>query len=275
MRPLATIVAPPQNLRMSVFRLDEVVISVTGDDAKSWLQGQITADLEGLKPGESLYALVLTPKGRILADIRLVEADDGYHLLVERSLHEALLARLEQYLVMEDVELEMTSLQVAHVWGEERPGVRSERLGVSGSDLIGESLDLSGLEEVSHEMWEALRISAGVPRVGVDFGLATLPQEAGLKERAVSFSKGCYLGQEPVVMLEHRGKPPKRLIRGRLQGDTEVDQVQQGKRTVGSITSRKDLDVLALIKRKALESEIPLEVGTTTLEVVAIIGETP
>ena len=111
----------------------------------------------------------------------------------------------------------------------------------------------------------------GVPRWGRDFGADTLPQEAGLKH-AVSFDKGCYLGQEPVVMLEHRGKPPKRLVRLELEDAVEVGApVEAAERQVGRVTSAAGTRALALVKRKALEGEAPLEVGGRALTRWALV----
>jgi len=175
--------------------------------------------------------------------------------------------RLDRFIVMEDVELEPTELCVIHTLVEPaREAHATPRIVTQGWDLVVSDaeatlaeLEREGFVRGDDALYERLRIEAGKPRLGADFGEHTLPQEAGLKS-AVSFSKGCYFGQEPVVMLEHRGKPPKRLVQiaplatslGPVIVGAPVTDAEG--REVGTVTSATPDAALALVKRRALEA---------------------
>ncbi len=276
--------------------LDDVVVAATGEDAREWLHGQLTVDLRE-KSDAIRYGLVLAVKGKIVGDLHVVDGgrSDGdgerFELLLPGSHADAILERLERFLVMEDVELERLPVRVLSIQGPAAAdavpeGVDSlaiDRLGHGGRELLvpadGADDQLAALEvpAISEAGWELARIRAGRPRMGVDFGEHTLPQEAGLKRRALAFDQGCYVGQEPVVMLEHRGKPPKRLVRLSLESGPAPapgDAIVAGEREVGTITSAAaDGDgacALALVKRKALEGDAPIMVGARTPTVAVV-----
>jgi len=257
--------------RLVARRMDRVCLTVRGDEARQWLQGQLTADVAEPAPGEARYALVVNDKGRVFSDVYVLDRDDGVDLLVPSDRGAPLLERLDRFIVMEDVEL---ALEERAFWVAAGPGADalpgSAVRALGGVGTIGEGADFEA-HRVDDAEWERLRIAAGEPRFGADFGEHTLPQEAGLRH-AVSFEKGCYVGQEPIVMLEHRGKPPKRLVRGTSAQATVDMPVMQGGREVGRVTSAAGGLVLALVKRKALETEAPLEIGGSPLEGLALIG---
>ena len=158
-------------------------------------------------------------------------------------------------------------LTIFHVVGTQpEHGLPVRRLGVVGWD----SPEPAG-DPIDDASWERARIAAGIAEHGRDFGLDTLPQEVGLK-RAVSFEKGCYVGQEPVVMLEHRGQPPRRLARVRLASCPDLPaEIRAEGALAGTLTSCVEGLGLALIKRKRLESS--LRVNEEALEVLAIVGD--
>ncbi|MBO6936679.1 MAG: folate-binding protein YgfZ [Deltaproteobacteria bacterium] len=267
--------------------LDDVVVAAVGEDAREWLHGQLTVDLRE-RSDAVRYALVLAVKGKIVGDLHVVdrgpndEGEERFDLLLPGSHADAILERLERFLVMEDVELERLPVRVLSIQGPAAEaavpdGVASlaiDRLGHGGRELLVDAASadaqLAALDvpAVSEAGWELARIRAARPRMGVDFGDHTLPQEAGLKKRALAFDQGCYVGQEPVVMLEHRGKPPKRLVRLTFESGPAPsigDSVTAADRDVGTITSAaangEGALALALVKRKALEGEAPIEVG--------------
>ena len=211
---------------------DRAIISVGGDDAREWLQGQLTNQVEGVEPGDSVYAFVLTLKGRILADVYALVREDDVWLDVPAVQVGALLERFDRYIIMEDVDLEVRDdLRVITAQGPDASEVAeggwpADRLGVGGRQWVVSSAELeSELERltarsrelgggwVSDQAWNHAHVIRGRPRFGVDFGDWTYPQESGLNPIAVSFNKGCYIGQETVVMLENRGKAPKVLWR--------------------------------------------------------------
>lgn len=216
---------------------ERTIVTVRGDDAFTWLQGQVTNQIEGLEPGQSAYGFILTLKGRIMADAWIVRRPDEVWLEVPAANLDALLARLDRYIIMEDVDLVvrpelhvLTALgpRAAELAGHD--GWPSDRLGTGGRSwaVAEEALDSEWRRSVDEartlgggpldeQTWADAHVVLGRPRFGVDFGDWTYPQESGLGPLAVSFTKGCYIGQETVVMLENRGKAPKMLWRWALE----------------------------------------------------------
>lgn len=254
---------------------DRAIISVSGDDARTWLQGQLTNQLEGVEPGGSLYAFVLTLKGRILADVYALVREDDVWLDVPAAQVNALLERFDRYIIMEDVDLEVReNLRVIAAQGPSASqlaegGWPADRLGVGGQQWVVPSDELeSELERlttrgrelgggwVSDQAWNHAHVLRGRPRFGVDFGEQTYPQESGLNPLAVSFNKGCYIGQETVVMLENRGKAPKVLWRWTLESAEPPEAkapIMLAGTIVGEITSaaqgRDEVSALGFLKR--------------------------
>lgn len=241
---------------------DQRAIRITGDDALEWLQGQVTQDVLGLDAGQSAFTLLLASNGKIRTDAWVQRRADELLLVLPAASAEAALALLDAHVVMEDVVLSLDpALVVVTVQGPEAAALRGERpdaldadrLGLGGGfDLLVPRADADGtaaaLEpaararggaRVGPSGFELARVRCGIPKLGVDFGENTLPQEAGLAARAVSFTKGCYLGQEPVVMLEHRGRPPKRLFVVRTAGavEAEASLEAEGGGAAGRITT--------------------------------------
>lgn len=261
---------------------DRAIISVAGDDARDWLQGQITNQLEGVEPGSSVYAFVLTLKGRILADVYVLVRDDDFWLDVPASQVGTLLERFDRYIIMEDVDLEhRKDLSVIAAQGPRSGelgdgGWPADRLGVGGRQwIIAHDEVESKLEQlaarcreldggrVSEPGWAYAHVVRGRPRFGIDFGDWTYPQESGLNPLAVSFKKGCYIGQETVVMLENRGKAPKVLWRWEIEGSeapAAKSPIMMKDVVVGEITSAAstDQDALGLgFLKRGHESEGP------------------
>lgn len=238
---------------------DRAIISVGGDDAHDWLQGQVTNQLEDVEPGHSVYAFVLSLKGRILADVYVLVREGALWLDVPAVQVDTLLERFDRYIIMEDVELEhREDLHVITAQGPRSSelgseGWPSDRLGLGGKEwvvpaaqleseltsLTARSRELGG-DAVGSQTWAQAHVLSGRPRFGVDFGDWTYPQESGLNPLAVSFTKGCYIGQETVVMLQNRGKAPKLLWRWAIEG-SEVpvahSPITLNDAVVGEVTS--------------------------------------
>lgn len=271
------------------------VLRIGGDDAAPWLQGQTTQDVLALRPGEGAYTLFVLPTGKVRADAFVSRTGDGFDLVVDRALLAPLADTLDRYVVMEDVTFERPELAVvtvqdaqpAHVEGLD--GRPAARLGTRGYDVLVppsalpatlETLRARGANVLDAEGYEALRVARGVPRHGVDFGEDTLPQEAGVARRAVSFTKGCYIGQEPVVMLEHRGKPPKRLcrVRGTHRPSALPAPLEREGVVVGQITSATSTPEgfvgLALVKRSAALVGATFAHSGAEVSLEGIVGET-
>jgi tRNA-modifying protein YgfZ len=275
-----------------VDRSDRAKFVVRGSDAADFLQGQVSNDVEALEPGSGCYATVLSHKGKLRTDLRILRGDDSFWLDTEAIGHAVLEHMLRTYSLGRDVQFEdMTESRAllslvgpaarerldaappaeehAFVSGEHGVYVASQ-FGVDVIAPVGTTLDV---EPVSEEAAECLRIEAGRPRLGYDMDADTIPQEAGINERAVSFTKGCYVGQETVARLHYRGKANRHLRGLRLAEPAERGaEIMFGDKAVGRLGStcvspRLGPIALALVRREA-EPGATVEVGGAPAEVV-------
>jgi folate-binding protein YgfZ len=210
-------------------------LTVTGSERLSWLQGVVTSDVAALAPGEGRWGLVLTRQGKILADVRVVAAADRVYLGVPKDAVARIAEYLASFLIMEDAELVDTS--DTHAWitlhgplaqdvarrvaGEVNGDAAAVDLtGLGGAVLVvaraaegpaREAALAAGAVAGSDEQVRTLRVERLVPVYGVDMDEKRSPHEASLERRAVSWTKGCYLGQEAVCMQDMRGKVKRRL----------------------------------------------------------------
>jgi folate-binding protein YgfZ len=280
---------------------DDIVVAIDGDDARTWLNGQLTNDVKKLAPGGSVYGLVLTTKGRILADLLVADGPDGLCVVAPRAAWPALREQLEKYIIMEDVTLRETDLAITTLAGPlagdpslAAPGpawtFRSQRLGPcvevvcpgpQAEALRARLLDAAralGGGPADDERWELARIREGVPRFAVDFGDRSYPQEAGLKRRALAFDKGCYLGQEVVCMLENRGQVARSLVRLEVEGPTSPGAalVDEAGEVVGEITSTAAdggrTRALGYVKRALAESGRRVRTGEHDATISGVVG---
>lgn len=223
-------------MNASAVRLtDRAAILLRGKDRFSWLNGLVTCDLARRADADGAYGLIVEKKGRIQTDFFLVPGSDTLVLAVPATLQTSVAELLDHHLIMEDVEIETPDLAFWQVHGAGASGLATELgapwqgaldlLGEGGaivaasreeSDAFGSRLRAAvlaaGGEVLEEQAWESLRIERGLPRFGVDFDTTFYPQEAALERRAVSFDKGCYLGQEVVYMLENRGHVKRKLV---------------------------------------------------------------
>jgi folate-binding protein YgfZ len=212
-------------------------VRVAGPDAADYLQRMVSNDVEALAPGDACDALLLTAKARVIAPLRVLRrADDDFLLLTEPELGDRLRAELVRMRFAAKAEIEPEVHTSTLVFGARPEG------GISNADYAREAwevldAELDG-ERLSDEQLERLRIEAGTPRFGSEIDDRVLPAEAGLTERAVSFTKGCYPGQEPIARQHYRGKVNRRLrvleIEGQVAPETEV---RLGDKAVGRVTS--------------------------------------
>jgi folate-binding protein YgfZ len=278
----------------AVDRSDRAKFLVRGSEAADFLQGQVSNDVEALEPGQGCYATILNAKGKLRTDLRVLRGDGWFFLDTEAIGHAVLRHMLETYSLGRDVQHEdlTTTRALISLLG---PGARAaldveppeqentfvereQGLYVStdlGIDVIGEpGLDL-GVPEVSQDVAECVRIESGRPRLGHDMDAETMPQEAGINERAVSFTKGCYVGQETVARLHYRGKPNRHLRGLRLPEPVERGtDILLGDKVVGRVAStcvspRFGPIALALVRREA-EPGAGVSVNGATAEVVEL-----
>jgi folate-binding protein YgfZ len=228
-------------------------VGVRGRDAEKLLQSLVSNDVETVEPGGSCIAFVLTPKGRPVADLRIWrEAADAFVLEAEPELQAELQAIVRRYRLAARAEIadDRDRLASISVLGplERAPGLLLAD-GPLGVDVLGPPEDVAslwrelvpaGARPIGTEVYEIARVEAGVPRFGAEIDASVLPAETGLVDRAVSFSKGCYVGQEPVARLHYRGHP-NRHLRHLLSFDGAVPsapaEITLGDRVVGRLTS--------------------------------------
>ncbi|MFH1497309.1 MAG: folate-binding protein [Verrucomicrobiota bacterium] len=218
-------------------------LRVTGEDARSFLQGQFTQDLRVARKDAVVHGLWLNQKGKMIADSHAFVTGENEVFLWSDASPEAVIAeRLEAYIIADDVVMEplaagWTRTTVAGAgatdWVRERLGVEPPAAGCfarSGEAWVfrgrhgaldawewlapeGDAPDLSGIRELDTMLLARARIAAGVALIPVEVGPGDLPNEAGLDESAVSYSKGCYLGQEVMARLKSMGRVRRRLLR--------------------------------------------------------------
>jgi folate-binding protein YgfZ len=295
-----------ERLRESVGLLDRSArgkLRLTGGEAADYLQGQVTNDVVALSPGSGLYAALLNHKGKMLADMRVLRGDDFIWIDTEPEALPTLARNVSMYSIGRDVRHEDVTgaYSILSLIGPEarerldNPPPAEEHAFTSGEHGLYVATDLGvdvicptadadavrealGVEAVSEEAAECLRIESGRPRFLYDVGTDTIPQEAGLNERAVSFTKGCYVGQETVARLHYKGKPNRHLRGLRLsEPATRGDEIRLGERVVGEVGSAAVSPALgpialAVIRREA-EPGATVQVGEASAE--AKVAELP
>jgi folate-binding protein YgfZ len=244
-------------------RVDRDVLSVTGPDAATYLQGQCSQDVEGLAVGTSKLALLLSPQGKVDAFVRVTRTgEEAFVLDADPGCGPAAQARLERFRLRTKVEIEQLAWACLSVRGPtavaapvpDGPVLRVvvEWPGWGGVDLFGPEPEgdpglvgwrADGVPACPEEAWEASRIEAGVPVGGREVTDSTIAAEVGLVERTVSFTKGCFTGQELVARLDARGSKVARRLWGVVVGDGASPPVgatvwtADGEHEVGTLSS--------------------------------------
>ena len=308
-------------------------IAVGGPDRATYLQGLLTNDIPALLPGSGCYSAWLTPQGRMLTDMHVLESDGMILLDVPAETAEATRDRLEQFIFTENVQVQLLAGSLTGVWihGPKAPALvgrvlldppdlgpsertgptgwrdyqharatfrdqpvsvaRIDQLGVPGfcihleptreRELIDALVD-AGAREVSAEAIEAARIEAGYPVFGVDMTDDTIPLEAGIEDRAISMSKGCYVGQEVIIRVLHRGhgRVARKLVTLRIDGavPTRAARLFAADRDIGFVTSaaaspRLGTIALAYVHRDFLAPGTAIEVASEGSRVPAAVTE--
>jgi folate-binding protein YgfZ len=273
-----------------VDRSDRTKLLLRGAEAVDFLQGQVTNDVEALAPGSGCYAAILNHKGKLRTDLRILRGEDWVWVDCDPVGAAVVLHTVRTYSLGRDVSFQdltgerallalvgpgaSAALDVAppeqehgFVEGEHGIYVRTA-LGVdvitSDREAARAALDVP---EVSDDAVECRRIESGRPRLGLDMDGDTIPQEAGINERAVSFTKGCYVGQETVARLHYKGKPNRHLRGLRLTAPAaRGDEILFGDKTVGRLGSvcespRLGPIGLALVRREAAPGDEVLVAG--------------
>ena len=273
-----------------VERSERGKLGLRGAEAAEYLQSQLTQDVEALAPGEGAYAALLDRKGHMQADMRVLRvAADELWIDTEAVAMEALARHLGMYKIGREVEIEDVTAEravlsvIGPLAGEvsgagplspehahelvERDGIEARAVATDlGIDLVvaaeaaerlRAALVAAGAVEVSPEAAEIVRVESGRPRFGAEMTTATIPQEAGINERAVSFTKGCYIGQETVARLHYKGKPNRHLRGLALSAPAAAGQeIVLGEREVGRVgtavvSPARGPIALAIVRREA------------------------
>jgi folate-binding protein YgfZ len=268
-------------------RADRAFIVVSGKDRASYLHGLLTNDIAALTPGAGCYSAYLTPQGRMISDLWVYELGDVMLLAMAREVKGTLLAKLDQFIFTEDVQLGdvsdtfkciavigplaaqsvaqvLTGLAVERLAGlGEHANLRAQLEGQAaiitritdtgepGYDLFVEApqaerlkamLRTGGAVEIDGGVAEVLRIEGGVPKFHRDMDEETIPLEAGLETRAISLTKGCYVGQEVIIRVLHRGhgRVARKLVGLTVNGDATPPSgalIRADGRNIGHVTS--------------------------------------
>jgi tRNA-modifying protein YgfZ len=257
-------------------------VGVRGPEAESYLQRMLSNDIEALGIGDSCDALLLTPRGRVIAPtVVWRRAVDDFLLLTEPRLDDVLRRELVRSRFATKVEIEIEVHRSVLVFGEEAPrgAVANRDYGVPAYELV--DLDPPEGKPIADEALERLRILARTPRYGLEVDESVLPAEAGLDDRAVSFTKGCYPGQEPVARLHYRGHPNRTLrVLAFDEGDPpEGAELTFGGKVVGRVTSVARDDGSGFVALAYVRREVPadaaLDVGSRTARQLDLVAARP
>jgi folate-binding protein YgfZ len=268
-------------------------ISLTGGDRVRWLNGMVTNNIRDLEGGRGVYAFLLNPQGHILGDLYAYNRGESLLVDTGQSQVEKILAVFDKYIIMDDVEIanvgdQLTAVGIAglksretlQAAGFEVPDlkplqfvgttwqeigvtlVRGDNLPVESFELllapgdtarVSEALIKVGAKPVGTAALDLLRIAAGIPRYGVDIRERDLPQETD-QERALNFSKGCYVGQEIVERIRSRGQVRRKFTGFEIEGQLPAvgSKIQVDGKDVGEITSAASLPAAGGERRLAL-----------------------
>jgi folate-binding protein YgfZ len=293
-----------------VDRSERGKLALAGPDAKEFLQGQVTNDVERLQPGHGCYAAFLTHKGKMLGDMRVLDVGDELLLDTERVTLQALFNMIRRYKLASDFELHKRTLEMgllSLIGPDARRVAGAGSLGAAEHDnargqvggrevilvtsdtgvdvfcqaadtaAVRAALEAAGAVTVGEDVAEIVRVERGRPRYGIELDEGVIPQEAGLNERAVSFTKGCYVGQETVARLFYRGKPNRHLRGVRLSGPAATgDVLRLGEKEVGRLATVVVSPVhgpiaLAIVRREAEPGDtVSVGDGATTAEIAEL-----
>jgi tRNA-modifying protein YgfZ len=240
----------------TVYRLDRGYVAVTGPEAADFLERMLSNEVVSLEPGEARPALLLTPKSRIVAPLRVVrEGPEAFLLITESSLAETVASTLTRARFAAKCQIEVRPY-VGYLSVGAGDGIRVDDFGVEAYESWAEEArDGADTTEL-----EPLRIEAGTPAWGKELDETILPAEAGLDETHVSFTKGCYPGQEPIARLHFRGRPNRRLRVLDVEQASPGDEIVHDGKPVGRVTSAVPGRALGYVRREVPDDAV-LQIG--------------
>lgn len=262
-----------------IFRRERGVIRVSGRDRLKWLQGMVTAELTTIGPGGGCFAAACNRQGKMVGVMVVRICEDHLLLEIEPELADPLRAHFDRHLIMEDVALEVLRWNAYELVGPQAHEIAAVRPtawwhfvpwkeGIASTDHTlgrgGCTVLVPGEVRIDDEVGdetgrESLRTANGFPRWGVDMGPEELPLEAGLEPLAVSFAKGCYLGQEVILRVKNFSEPPKRLVL--LESERPLPTGAAIGGDVGKVTSSAGRIALGYVRKSHRAAGTEVEVG--------------
>ena len=280
-----------------LFTLEAGVIRLKGDDTRRFLNSMLTNNFRDLSVGDGNHNAITDRKGKVEGLLSgYMVAEDEALLVLDGMDVDWTLDRLDMYIIMDPIDLTLVTTRVASVQGPDAASVldaaglpvpevavaafegghvlRNARVDTVGFDVIGASevheelvakLSESGANHATFDDFEGLRVRRGLPAFPQDMGQRALPHELGLRDRILSFKKGCYMGQEVINRLENMGKLNRRLVRVRMDSAAQPGPVTVGEDAVGELTSIGTIDGevwgLGLLRSGAWESGVRIDRG--------------
>ena len=266
-------------MKIDVVKREKDFLRVSGTEAESYLQGQLSQDIEGMSDGEARFTFLLQPSGKVDAWLRITrQTQNDYLLDVDKNYGELVLARLKRFLLRTDCRVEISNYFLYTEIGNSRNendfvdciAIPYSWFGFEFTDYIFKSDSFSeGFNLMDDQVWKGVRIKAGIPEMGKEIDTSTIPASLGILDFSVSFTKGCYTGQELVARMDSRkGGTPYRLVK--ISGTSGMTASQgvllNDGEEIGTITSEIIIDndyfALGFLKR-----------GVNTPTEAQIVGE--
>ena len=266
-------------MKIDVVKREKDFLRVSGTEAESYLQGQLSQDIEEMSDGESRFTFLLQPSGKVDAWLRITrQTQNDYLLDVDKNYGELVLARLKRFLLRTDCRVEISNYFLYTEIGNSRNendfvdciAIPYSWFGFEFTDYIFKSDSFSeGFTLIDDRVWTEVRIKAGIPEMGKEIDTSTIPASLGILDFSVSFTKGCYTGQELVARMDSRkGGTPYRLVK--ISGTSGMTASQgvllNDGEEIGTITSEIIIDndyfALGFLKR-----------GVNTPTEAQIVGE--
>ena len=245
---------------------DRAVVHIGGADARDFLQGLLTSDLAALTPAAPLYAGLLSAQGKALFDMLLFDGGDGAVLIdVAVDQAEALGRRLTMYRLRRAVTVAASPLRAFAAWGGSAGQAADPRTPLLGERWLADA----AVTTATADDYDRHRLAVGVPS-SVDIGTDKLLwlETNAAELHGVSFTKGCYVGQENTARMHHRDRLRKRLLPVRFDGDPGDGRVMSGEREAGLLTSHRGDHGVAHLRLEFVENGQPLTLGTGNATVV-------
>ena len=253
-------------MKIDVVKREKDFLRISGTEAESYLQGQLSQDIEGMSDGEARFTFLLQPSGKVDAWLRITrQAQNDYLIDVDKNYGELVLARLKRFLLRTDCRVEILNYFLYTEIGNSRNendfvdciAIPYSWFGFEFTDYIFKSDSFSeGFNLIDDQVWKGVRIKAGIPEMGKEIDTSTIPASLGILDFSVSFTKGCYTGQELVARMDSRkGGTPYRLVK--ISGTSGMAASQgvllNNGEEIGTITSEividNDFFALGFLKR--------------------------